>query len=1024
MPPTTLPEGPAPTPLAADENQTFLVDVEPLSLVVDTLTDEQDGSIDDGDISLRDALGAIALFADGGMITFDPGLVGGSEAGVDDGVLTLSQALGELAVSSDVTIDGDVIGGDDVADITISGDSDGSGSHSPGDTRIFDVSGGTVTIKSLDIADGYTSANGGAILLRDGAALNLINSTVRDSYSQVFGGGIANDKGTLNITASTISGNTAAFGGGVSNYEGSLTVIDSTVNGNESVFDGGGIWSDTDLATTRAIVSNSTIANNAAGGPGGGIRNFDGRLDIQNSTIAGNSSDAAGGSGVSSFGDEATRTYVASSLIAGNADNANVDFGPIADAVSFISQGANLIGGGDPLALAAFDQPGDQTGIANALLGALQDNGGPTQTIALLPGSLAIDAGSNPNGLTNDQRGDGFARSSGNGVDVGAFETKTAEARQFVNVDFNGGFDGFGYRDDIFRNTDQPDFADGGRVTTGGAGNTPALRVDLGGINGDDIGDPGMSGGFEASFTLAEATELTLSFFYRLDVSGGYEDDEFSEVLVSLTNGGTTLFGLGDNDFVERVFGDGGAATPREVSESRVTLDLGAQPPGDYTLALGGRNNKKTTPTENTILVFDDVRLAETDAVPSPAIVDADFTTGSDDFVYVDDAFRNTNEPDFADGGRVTSGGDGDTPALQMALGGINGDDIGDPGMSGGFETTFTLSEATQLDLSFFFRLDMSGGYEDDEFSEVLVSLTNGTTELFGRDDNDFVERLTGDAGMATPRVVSQDTVSLDLGVQDAGTYTLTLGGRNNKKTTANEDTLITFDNVLLEAGEVPAPPVVDASFESGAEGFAYRDDAFGDTNEPGFADGGRETTGGTDNSPALQMELGGINGDDVGEPGMSGGFDTSFTLDQATNLTLSFFYRLDMSGAYEDDEFSEVLVSLTNGGSTLFGQNDEDFVDRMFGDAGPAMPRVVSEDRVTLDLGLQEAGDYTLTLGGRNNKKTTASENTIITFDDVLLEAGSPSNSLTSFSSALGPFEALEQETESFGTGSEIFIA
>ena len=592
-------------------------------------------------------------------------------------------------------------------------------------------------------------------------------------------------------------------------------------------------------------------------------------------------------------------------------------------------------------------------------------------------------------------------------------------------ADFNDGSDGFGYADDLFRNTAQPDYADGGRVTSGGAGNTPGLRMELGGIDGDDILDPGMSGGFRTSFTLAEPNLLSLSFFYRLDMSGAYEDDEFAEVLVSLTNGATTLFGLGGNDFVERIFGDAGMATPRVVSQDTVTLDLGLQAPGDYTLVLGGHNNKKTTASEDTILTFDNVRLDAVDTSALPPILEADFASGLEGFAYVDDAFRATNEPDYADGGRVANGGVGNTAALQMELGGIDGDDIGNPGMSGGFETTFTLSEATQLDLSFFFRLDVSGAYEDDEFSEVLVSLTNGTTELFGRDGNDFVERLTGDAGKATPRVVSQDTVSLDLGLQQAGTYTLTLGGRNNKKTTASEDTILTFDNVVLEAGDIPSrPEVINADFSSGSEGFAYRDDAFRGTNEPGFADGGRETNGGVSNSPALVMELGGINDDDIGDPGMSGGFDTSFTLDQATHLTLSFFFELDMSGSYEDDEFAEVLVSLTNGGTTLFGQNGDDFVDRLTGDAGMATPRVVSQDRVTLDLGLQEAGDYTLTLGGRNNKKTTTSENTIITFDDVLLEAGSPSNSLTSLSSALGSFDALEDKTESIGTETDIFIA
>jgi hypothetical protein len=58
---------------------------------------------------------------------------------------------------------------------------------------------------------------------------------------------------------------------------------------------------------------------------------------------------------------------------------------------------------------------------AQIALGALADNGGQTDTYALLPGSVAIDAGSNPAGLTTDQRGSGYPRAVGQ-TDVGAFE--------------------------------------------------------------------------------------------------------------------------------------------------------------------------------------------------------------------------------------------------------------------------------------------------------------------------------------------------------------------------------------------------------------------------------------------------------------------------------------------------------------------------------------------------------------------------------------------------------------------------
>ena len=71
---------------------------------------------------------------------------------------------------------------------------------------------------------------------------------------------------------------------------------------------------------------------------------------------------------------------------------------------------------------------GNLVGVANPRLGTLADNGGPTRTIALLPGSPAINAGSNAlalertAGAVTDQRGDGFARVVGRRVDIGAFE--------------------------------------------------------------------------------------------------------------------------------------------------------------------------------------------------------------------------------------------------------------------------------------------------------------------------------------------------------------------------------------------------------------------------------------------------------------------------------------------------------------------------------------------------------------------------------------------------------------------------
>ena len=89
----------------------------------------------------------------------------------------------------------------------------------------------------------------------------------------------------------------------------------------------------------------------------------------------------------------------------------------------------NLIGTGGSGGLTNGTN-GNQVGVANPGLGTLANNGGPTQTIALLPGSPAIDKGSNAlavdpttgKPLTTDQRGPGFVRIVNGTVDIGAYE--------------------------------------------------------------------------------------------------------------------------------------------------------------------------------------------------------------------------------------------------------------------------------------------------------------------------------------------------------------------------------------------------------------------------------------------------------------------------------------------------------------------------------------------------------------------------------------------------------------------------
>jgi hypothetical protein len=370
--------------------------------LVDHLADDTVGSGLNG--SLRYCINEAA---NGDAITF----------GVQ-GTITLTS--GQLEITNSLDIEGP-----GANQLTI------SGNHA---SRVFDISGGaTVTIAGLTIANGYTGGDdsyGGGI--HNSGTLTVSNSTISDNNSGAFdcdaysaillrayGGGIYN-VGTLTISNSTISGNSATafgcidepeqdavYGGGI--YNGAtLTVSNSTISDNGAEADpahwtsyayGGGIYN-----VGTLTVSNSTVFRNAAraGGGffdsesfGGGIYSS-GTPTVSNSMIFGNWADAgggrvslSGGGGINNYGTLNARN----TIIAGNAAQTHPDLS------GDLSGDHNLIGG-DPR------------------LGPLQNNGGPTKTMALLVGSPALNTGDPTQLGVPDQRG--VVRRGG--VDIGAYQ--------------------------------------------------------------------------------------------------------------------------------------------------------------------------------------------------------------------------------------------------------------------------------------------------------------------------------------------------------------------------------------------------------------------------------------------------------------------------------------------------------------------------------------------------------------------------------------------------------------------------
>jgi CSLREA domain-containing protein len=301
------------------------------------------------------------------------------------------------------------------------------------------VSVATITNSSiLDNVAGIsgTLKSGGGISL--GGKLTLVSSVVQGNQAYNYGGGIyAASSGSLTISNTTVSNNSAinvitpseSLGGGIFVNSIPVTFTNSTLSGNTSSGDGGGIYH----FNAALNLVNSTVSGNTANGSGGGINFFNPSpvntptATLNNVTITNNEADNDGdfsgdGGGFFNFGYGTVK--VKNSILAGNLGPSTSPDGYNTFNSPFVSLGYNLVG---ITGTTGFTATGDITNIT-PLLGPLQDNGGPTFTHALLPGSPAWDHG-NPAGCTDhlgnplikDQRG--VARPLGPRCDIGAYES-------------------------------------------------------------------------------------------------------------------------------------------------------------------------------------------------------------------------------------------------------------------------------------------------------------------------------------------------------------------------------------------------------------------------------------------------------------------------------------------------------------------------------------------------------------------------------------------------------------------------
>ena len=293
---------------------------------------------------------------------------------------------------------------------------------------------GTLTVSNCTISGN----SGGGIFSGTGpsgiATVTITNSAISGNSAD-YGGGIlnaGNGGAALTVSDSSISGNSANYGGGILNTAGgsqggSATVIlsNSTLNDNSAVSDGGGICNSSGRgAGVSFIVKNSTISGNSASGNGGGIYNaalqtFAGAgVTVINSTLSGNSSNARGGGIYNSNNGGSAAVVIGNTILNAGASGENI----FNDAAMVNSLGYNV---SSDKGSGLLTGPGDQINT-DPLLGPLHDNGGPTFTHALLPGSPAIDTG-DPKFTpppSYDQRGPGFDRVMNGRIDIGSFEVQ------------------------------------------------------------------------------------------------------------------------------------------------------------------------------------------------------------------------------------------------------------------------------------------------------------------------------------------------------------------------------------------------------------------------------------------------------------------------------------------------------------------------------------------------------------------------------------------------------------------------
>jgi hypothetical protein len=413
------------------------------------------GIFNNGSVTLTDSTisGNIAAINGGGVFNNVHGTANLTNSSVIGNTFIGAPAGAWENNGSDPQCNGGGIFNDGAASVTsstISGNSafSGGGIYSGGALMVADSiiagnnswrGGGIFNAATATLIDsiisGNTATQSGGGVLSGSYATTVLNRCNLSDNSAAGGGAIGCPYYycPVTITDCTISGNKATdSGGGIfGNGPNEVTLQDSTISGNTAVQGGGIFWGG--YWTNDLTLTNCTISANTATQDGGGVYISSGNsygltgtlsdATLSSSTIAGNT--AAKGSGIFNAGS----LTLDNSIVAANTSQAGD--GDLVGAV-LSSSVNNLIGDGTGITSGISNnvngnQVGTHTAPIDPLLAQLGNYGGLTQSMALLPGSPAIDAGSIaalPAGVTTDQRG--LPRVVNGSLDIGADESPIA----------------------------------------------------------------------------------------------------------------------------------------------------------------------------------------------------------------------------------------------------------------------------------------------------------------------------------------------------------------------------------------------------------------------------------------------------------------------------------------------------------------------------------------------------------------------------------------------------------------------